>query len=68
MRFSRGVVYQSNVGLVSFENQNGDLIALHDLYTHRPEKDEVVLLNRYRVPLQLFDDQRPLLQFSKTEE
>ena len=68
MRFSRGVVYQSNLGLVSFEIQGTDLFAIHDLYTHRPARDEVVLLNHHRVPLQLFDDQRPLLQFSAAEE
>jgi hypothetical protein len=68
MRFSRGVVYQSNLGLVSFQLEGEDLFALHDLYTNRPDQDEGVLLNRYRVPLQLFDDQRPLLQFIKEEE
>jgi len=63
VRFTRGVIYQSNLGVVRFERSGEDLVACHDLYTHKPGKHEPVLVNIYRVPLRLFSDQRPQLKF-----
>ncbi len=68
LRFSRGVVYQSNLGLVRFEMDGQTLVACHDLYSHPPGRHEAALINTYRVPLDLFDDQRPALQFDLPEE
>ena len=50
-RFARGVLYQSNLGLVRFELDGERLIARQDLYSHPPGKHEAVLVNTYRVPL-----------------
>ena len=36
----RGVVYQSNFGLVRFERDGEKLVACQDLYSHPPGKDE----------------------------
>ena len=68
LRFSRGVLYQSNLGLVRFEMDDQDLVAIHELHSHEPGKHEAVLINSYRVPLQVFDEERPQLHFDLVVE
>lgn len=63
LRFSRGVMYQSNLGLVRFEREGTDLVARHDLYSHQPRRDEVTRVNVYRVPLDAFGEEPPRLRF-----
>ena len=63
LRFSRGVVYQANLGVVRFEFDGDDLIACHDLYSHPPNKHQAALINVYRVRLNLFEDERPRLKY-----
>jgi hypothetical protein len=63
LRFSRGVVYQANLGLVRFEFEGENLVACHDLYSHPPNKHQAALINVYRVPLSLFEDERPRLKY-----
>ena len=63
-RFARGVLTQSNFGLVRFElDDDGGVIACQDLYTHPPGKHEGVHVNTYRVALERFGDERPKLTF-----
>ncbi len=68
LRFTRGVVYQNNLGLVRFERNEEGLVACHDLYSHPPGKHQAALINVYRVPLKLFADQRPQLHFDLAVE
>ena len=69
LRFTRGVVYQVNLGLVRFERSEDDeLVACHDLYSHPPGKHEAALINVYRVPLVRFDDLRPRLEHDVAED
>ena len=63
VRFTRGVVYQVNLGLVRFERAEGVLVACQDLYSHPPGKHEAALVNVYRVALERFDDLRPRLAY-----
>ena len=67
LRFTRGVVYQVNLGLVRFERADEVLVACQDLYSHPPGKHEAALINVYRVPLERFDDLRPLLEHDVAE-
>ena len=63
-RFARGVMFQSNFGLVRFELDDEErLVACQDLYTHPPGKHEGVPVNTYRVPLEVFGLERPKLLF-----
>jgi len=64
-RFNRGVLYQSNFGLIRFALDDDRLVALQDLYAHPPGKDELALVNTYRVPLQVFGLERPKLLFDR---
>ena len=68
LRFSRGVLYQSNFGVVHFELDNQDLVAIHDLYSHPPGRHELALVNVYRVPLNLFGEEPPQLHFDIVPE
>lgn len=68
LRFTRGVIYQSNLGLVRFEKDGETLVAFHDLYSHQPGKHQAVRLNVYRVPLQVFDEERPMFRFEPDDE
>ena len=43
LRFTRGAIYRSNVGLVRFEGTGADLVACHDLYWHPPGIDRAAL-------------------------
>lgn len=65
LRFGRGVVYQSNLGLVRFERAGPDLVACHDVYSHPPGRDEAKLTAAYRVALQRFGERRPQLRFDR---
>ncbi len=42
-------------------------MACQDLYSHPPGKHEAALINVYRVPLERFDDLRPLLEYDVAE-
>jgi hypothetical protein len=67
-RLARGVLYQSNVGVVRFElDEEGRVTACQDLYTHPPGKHEGALVNTYRVALERFGDERPKLTFIEPE-
>jgi hypothetical protein len=68
LRFSRGILYQSNLGLVRFEMDGQDLVAFHELYSHPPGRHEATLVNAYRIPLQLFGEERPKLHFDLVVE
>jgi hypothetical protein len=68
VRFARGVLYQPNLGLVRFERDGGRLIARQDLYSNPPERDEAVVINTYRVPLDVFGEERPRLAFDLPKE
>jgi len=63
VRFGRGVLYQPNLGLVRFELDDGGLVARQDLISNPPERDEAVVINTYRVPLEVFGEERPRLRF-----
>jgi hypothetical protein len=63
VRFGRGVLYQPNLGLVRFERDDGRLVARQDLISHPPGRDEAVVINTYRVPLEVFGEERPRLRF-----
>jgi hypothetical protein len=68
-RLARGVLTQSNFGLVRFElDADGGVIACQDLYTHPPGKHEGVHVNTYRVALERFGDERPKLTFFPVDE
>lgn len=63
-RFSRGAMYQCNYGLVRFEHDDdGSLVARHDLYSHEPRQDDPKPVSVHRVTLDLFGEQRPQLRF-----
>ena len=63
-RLARGVLTQSNFGVVRFElDEVGRVTACQDLYTNQPGKHEGVLVNTYRVELERFGDERPKLSF-----
>ena len=62
LRFSRGALYESNVGLVRFELEGTDLVACHDLYAHPPRENRAALVAAHRVNLQRFDERRPALR------
>ena len=62
LRFSRGAVYTSNVGLVRFEREGTDLVACQDLYSHPPRENRAALVAAHRVNLQRFDERRPALR------
>jgi hypothetical protein len=62
-RFTRGALYQSNLGLVRFELDQDDLVARHDLISHEPGFDVPATVSVHRVPLNLFGEQRPQLRF-----
>ena len=62
LRFSRGAVFESNVGLVRFEREGTDLVACHDLYAHPPRENRAALVAAHRVNLQRFDERRPALR------
>ena len=63
-RLARGVMFQSNVGVVRFEvDEESRVTACQDLYTHPPGRHEGVLVNTYRVALERFGDERPKLTF-----
>jgi hypothetical protein len=63
-RFTRGVLTQSNVGLIRFEvGDDGRLIARQDLVSHPPGKNEAAVVNVYRIPLEVFGLERPKLTF-----
>ena len=67
-RLARGVLTQSNFGLIRFElEDDGGLIACQDLYTNKPGKHEGQLVNTYRVALDRFGDERPKLSFFPVE-
>jgi hypothetical protein len=64
LRFSRGAMYQSNLGLVRFErDDDGNLVARHDLYSHEPGKDVATPVSVHRATIDLFGEQRPRLRF-----
>ena len=64
LRLGRGVMYESNLGLVRFErDDDGGLVACHDLHGHPPRRDEATLVNAYRVPLDVFGEEPPRLRF-----
>ena len=63
-RLARGVLTQSNFGVVRFEvDDEGRVTACQDLYTNQPGKHEGVLVNTYRVELERFGDELPKLSF-----
>jgi hypothetical protein len=62
LRFSRGALYQSNLGFVHFEHEGTDLVACHDLYSHPPRENRAGLAAAHRVNLQRFDERRPALR------
>jgi hypothetical protein len=62
-RFTRGVLYGANFGVIRFELDGERLVARQDLYSHQPGKHEGVLVNTYRVPLSIFGLERPKLTF-----
>jgi len=67
-RFARGAMYHSNLGLVRFEHDDdGNLVARHDLYSHPPGRDEVMPVSVHRVTLDLFGEQRPQLRFDRAD-
>jgi hypothetical protein len=63
LRFNRGVLYTSNFGLIRFELDEQVLVACQDLYSHPPDRHEGVLVNTYRIPLDVFGLERPKLLF-----
>ena len=68
LRFGRGPIYQSNLGLVRFERDGTDIVACHDVYSHPPGRDEATLTVAHRVSLQAFGDRRPRLRFDVAVE
>jgi hypothetical protein len=62
-RFTRGVLTQSNVGLIRFELDEGRLVARQDLVSHPPGKNEAAVVSSYRIPLEVFGLERPKLTF-----
>lgn len=62
LRFSRGALYQSNLGLVRFEREGTDLVACHDMYSHPPRENRAALVAAHRINLQRFDERRPALR------
>jgi hypothetical protein len=67
-RLARGVLTQSNFGVVRFElDDDGGLVACQDLWSHPPGKHEGVHVNTYRVELERFGDERPKLTFFPVE-
>jgi hypothetical protein len=48
---------------VRFERDGERLVARQDLYSHPPGRDEAVVINTYRVPLDVFGEERPRLRF-----
>ena len=62
LRFSRGALYESNLGLVRFEREGTDLVACHDVYAHPPRENRAALVAAHRVNLQRFDERRPALR------
>jgi hypothetical protein len=63
-RLARGVMTQSNFGVVRFElDEDGRVTACQDLWTNEPGKHEGVPVNTYRVELERFGDERPQLSF-----
>ena len=68
-RLARGVLTQSNFGVIRFELDEVDRVtACQDLYTNPPGKHEGVLVNTYRVELDRFGDERPKLSFIEPPE
>ena len=68
-RLARGILTQSNVGVVRFElDEVGRVTACQDLYTNPPGKHEGVRVNTYRVELDRFGDERPKLSFIEPPE
>jgi hypothetical protein len=63
VRFGRGVLYQPNLGVVRFERDGERLVARQDLISNPPGRDEAVVINTYRVPLDVFGEERPRLRF-----
>jgi hypothetical protein len=68
LRFGRGPIYQSNLGLVRFERDGTDIVACHDVYSHPPGRDEATLTVAHRVALQAFGERRPRLRFDVAVE
>jgi hypothetical protein len=62
-RFNRGVLYQSNVGLIRFELEEDRIVARQDLVSHPPGRHEGVPVTSYRIPLEVFGLERPKLSF-----
>jgi hypothetical protein len=62
-RFTRGVLTQSNVGLIRFELEDGRLVARQDLVSHPPGKNEAAVVSVHRIPLEVFGLERPKLTF-----
>ena len=63
-RLARGVLTQSNVGVVRFEvDEVGRVTACQDLWTNEPGKHRGEWVNTYRVELERFGDERPKLSF-----
>jgi hypothetical protein len=66
LRFSRGAMYRCNLGLVRFEHDDdGNLVARHDLYSHPPGQDLATPVSVHRVTLELFGEHRPQLRFDR---
>ena len=62
-----GSVYQANLGVVRFEFDGDDLVACHDLI-HPPNKHQAASMMSDRVPLSLFEDERPRLKYEPPVE
>jgi hypothetical protein len=62
-RFTRGVLTQVNFGLIRFELDDERLVARQDLVSHPPGKNEMAVVNVYRIPLEVFGLERPKLTF-----
>jgi hypothetical protein len=62
-RFTRGVLTQSNVGLIRFELEDERLVARQDLVSHPPGKNEAAVVSVHRIPLEVFGLERPRLRF-----
>jgi hypothetical protein len=62
-RFTRGVLTQSNFGVIRFELEDGRLVACEDLVSHPPGKNEAARVSTYRISLEVFGLERPKLTF-----
>jgi hypothetical protein len=67
MRHTRTVVYANNLGLVRFEGTGETLVAIQELYTDLTSlSGKPYLAALHRVPLHVFDEDRPALRVGPT--